>query len=313
MDEDVRFSIGIVIHQITGLGLESHISAISTDAGTEAVAIWLKITGANTDPFSSARLTVMDKGISSFIGIIINQVIGIGDKSHIPTVWTNGGHCIYTISLATKAISANSFNKICLSIMDEDVRLSIGIVIHQVAGLWSESHIAAISTNVRPVTVSTSRLTITAVDVNPFSKTCLSIMDEDVRLSISIVIHQVAGRWSENYILAVSTDAGIEAFAIWLKTTGANTDPRNLRVWEGKLTCCCYRWIACLISSIQHIHAVVFCHIGYSRQFIFQGLEFQINAGSIDIVESISGSLNRKSTHLAQDIADVTQSRFSGS
>ena len=85
-------------------------------------------------------------------------------------------------------MNTDHFSGTRLTVVDEDVRLSISIVIHQIAGLWLESHIAAVITYTGKLAIIIP-LSPVRMNTDHFSGTRLTVVDEDIRLSIGIVIH----------------------------------------------------------------------------------------------------------------------------
>ena len=47
-----------------------------------------------------------------------------------------------------------------------------------------------------------------------------------------------------------------------------------------------------LIGTVKDVHTIIFRHVGYSRYFILQRLEFQVDTGSVIIVQRVRRGLN---------------------
>ena len=134
MDEEVSLSIGVSIHQVTGIGSKSYIATISTDFGFVAETISGIPVGMDTNLFSSTRFTVVDEDI------------GMGSESYMATVRTDAGIVTSPLSLHAIRVNVDPLSSTRLTVMDEDIPLSIGVSIHQVTGIGSKSYIATIST-----------------------------------------------------------------------------------------------------------------------------------------------------------------------
>lgn len=118
--------------------------------------------------------------------------------------------------------------------MHEDVKGTVGVVKHQVGSVRTESHIAAISANGRPIT-ELIPLDAGTIHADPSGHAGLAIMHEDVIDIVSVVSHQAGSPRTESHIVATSANGSQYTFPIPLDTVTVHADP------SGHTRVDCYR------------------------------------------------------------------------
>ena len=82
----------------------------------------------------------------------------------------------------------------------EDISLSVVITTHQIASIGIKKDGSSVSAYTRVEAIIISLCSV-GIDTDPFSVTCLAVMDKNVPVcSISIAIHQVVGMGVESHI-----------------------------------------------------------------------------------------------------------------
>ena len=124
----------------------------------------------------------------------------------------------------TGGIHAHAFGRSCLAVVQKDVPGAIRVTGDEVAGVRSESHIAAIRANAgKPIAFSVP-LRPSRIYADALGGTCLAIMDENVFTPIRVPRDEVPGlRW-KSHVATIRADVWVVALKVPLHPSGIHAD-----------------------------------------------------------------------------------------
>ncbi len=173
IDKDVRPSIRIPADKISGLGFESHVKPVSTDARVYAVVVALKPDTIHAYPFRYVRSTVAHKNIVLTVVVSHHQVLRQGVESNVlPTIADLGAIEIEHVEMAVAVpsippvVHADLLNSVRLPIIDVNIPIR-RIPTNEIPGIGYECEITPIGVDIRVAAPIVPFLT-GAIQAHPF-------------------------------------------------------------------------------------------------------------------------------------------------
>lgn len=150
----------------------------------------------------------MDEDVPVAIGVAGHEVASCRAEGDVATVGRDGWLGAFTVPLPSTSPHRNSSSGTTLSVVDEDIVVSIGVAAHQVSSAGNEDDVSTVAGD--------GGLLAPSIPLSPprpqrdaSGGRGLPVSDEDVAGAIIVATHQVIGERSEGDVATIGGDGGL--------------------------------------------------------------------------------------------------------